>query len=112
MSFRWLPKRLGGFVRRRRKTLPASFMQFGQGVGEVMATRVMRAMTGELDAVEARRMVAEKQLAAVRAQVAFTQAIMSGKATTAPNAYFDVYRRAVAGNRKRLKRRGRLWWRK
>jgi hypothetical protein len=35
---------------------------------------------------------------------------MSGKAATAAGAYFDVYRRAVKRNRKRLGVRRKRWW--
>lgn len=102
MAFERLRKRLAGFARRRRSMSPTGLAQFGQSIGEVVATRIVHAMTGKLDAVEARRMVAEKQIAAVRAHIAYTQAIMNGKAATALDAYLDVYRRAVEGNRKRL----------
>jgi len=55
-------------------------------------------------------MVGEKPLAAVQAQFAYARAIMSGNAATAAGAYFDVYRRAVKRNRKRLGvRRKRSW---
>jgi len=75
-----------------------------------MSTRLTRAMNGELDAVEACRMVGEKQVAAVQAQLAYARAMMSGKPATAADAYFEVYRRAVKRNRKRLSgRRKRLW---
>ncbi len=54
-------------------------------------------------------MVEEKQLAAMRAQFAYTEAILNGEATSAPSRYFDVYRRAVEANRKRLINRRRPW---
>ena len=57
--------------------------------------RLLRAMSGELSAAEARRMVEEKRLAAVRAQLAYGEAILDGEAGSAPGAYFDVYRRAL-----------------
>ncbi len=110
MSFKWLPKRTVRSRRRARKTLAPDVLQFGQDVGDVMSTRLTRAMNGKLDAAEACRMVGEKQLAAVQAQVAFAQAIMSGKAAMAAGAYFDVYRRAVKRNRKRLGVRRKRWW--
>jgi hypothetical protein len=110
MSYKWLPKRAVRFLRRGHKAPASNAFQFGQDVCEVMATRLTRAMTGKLDAAEACRMVGEKQLAAVQAPLAYAQAIMSGKAAAAPSAYFDVYRRAVKRNRKRLgSRRKRSW---
>ena len=55
-------------------------------------------------------MVGEKPLAAVQAQFAYARAIMSGNAATAAGAYFDVYRRAVKRNRKRLGVRRKPSW--
>jgi hypothetical protein len=69
------------------------------------------AMTGKLSAAEARRMVDEKRLAVVRAQLAYSEAILDGKAASAPGAYFHVYERAVETNRKRLSKR-RWGWRR
>ena len=54
-------------------------------------------------------MVEEKRLAAVRAQLAYGEAILDGEAGSAPGAYFDVYRRAVHSNRKRLSNRHWRW---
>ena len=54
-------------------------------------------------------MVVEKQWAAVRAQFAYTEAILNGKTTSALGAYFDVYQRAVESNRKRLSNRRWHW---
>lgn len=110
MPIKWLPKRAFRFRRRSQKAPAPDVFQFGRDVGDVMSTRLTRAMTGELDAAEACRMVGEKQLAAVQAQFAFTRAIMRGKAATAAGAYFDVYRRAVKRNRQRLGRRQKRWW--
>ena len=70
-----------------------------------MAARLLLAMTGELNASEARLMVEEKRAAAVRALFAYSDAIMKGKAASAPGAYFDIYRRAVDRNRRRLSNR-------
>jgi hypothetical protein len=39
--------------------------------------------TGELSAAEAHRMVDEKRVAAVRAQLAYTEAILNGEAASA-----------------------------
>jgi hypothetical protein len=101
---------LSAFVRRlRRKSLP-DIGEFNVAVREVVAARMARAMTGKLSAAEARLMVAEKQLAAVRAQFAYMDAVSKGDATSALGAYFDVYRRAVEANRRRLGQRRWLWF--
>jgi hypothetical protein len=105
---KWLSKRSVRALRRHHRA-PADVFQFGRDVHNVMSTRLTRAMTGELDAAEACRMVGEKQLAAVQSQVAYAQAIMGGKAATAVGAYFDVYRCAVKRNRKRLGARRKRW---
>ena len=68
---------------------------------------MLRAMTGELTAAEAKRMIMEKQLAAMRAHLAYTASILNSEAASALGAYLDVYHRAVESNRKRL--RNRLW---
>jgi hypothetical protein len=70
---------------------------------------MLRAMTGELSAAEAHRMVMEKQLAVIRAQLAYTESILNGEAASALGAYFDVYQRAVESNRKRLSNRRWRW---
>ena len=59
--------------------------------------------------VEAHRMVEEKRLAVVRAYLACTEAILNGQGASAPRVYFDVYRRAVESNRKRLSNRRWRW---
>jgi hypothetical protein len=66
-------------------------------------------MTGELSPTEARRMVMEKQLAAVQAHLAYTKSILNGEAASAPGAYFDVYHRAAQSNRRRLSSRRWRW---
>ena len=53
----------------------------------------------------------EKQLAAMRAHLAYTESILNGEATSALGAYFDVYQRAVESNRKRLSNRRLRWLR-
>ena len=105
MTFKLRPKALFKFLWRLRRKSRPNLWQFGLAVREVMAARMLLAMTGELSAAEARRMVEEKQLAVVRAQLAYTGAILSGEGASAPGAYFDVYRRAVKSNRKRLSKR-------
>ncbi len=54
-------------------------------------------------------MVAEKQLAAVRAHFAYMEELLKGEAASALGAYFDVYRQAVESNRRRLSKRRRRW---
>jgi hypothetical protein len=56
--------------------------------------------------------VMEKQLAAMRAHLAYTESILNGEATSALGAYFDVYQRAVESNRKRLSNRRWRWLRR
>ena len=95
------------FLGRLRRKSPSNLWQFGVAVNEVIAARVVRAMTGELSAAEARRMIEEKRWAAVRAQLAYTEAILNSETASALGAYFDVYQRAVESNRKRLSNRWR-----
>ncbi len=97
------------FVRRLRRAPPSNAAQFDLAVREVIAARVALAMTGKLSAAEARLMIAEKQLAALRAQRAFAEAVSKGHFGLAPSAYFDVYQRAVEANRKRLGKRRGSW---
>jgi hypothetical protein len=95
------------FIRRLRSK-PSSdpdLWQFGLDVRAVMAARISRAMTGKLSAAEARRMVLEKQSAAVRAHLAYTRALLDGAPAAASRAFFDIYHRAVQSNRKRLGKR-------
>jgi hypothetical protein len=54
-------------------------------------------------------MVEEKRLAVVRAYLGCTEAILNGQGASAPRVYFDVYRRAVESNRKRLSNRRWRW---
>lgn len=110
MSMKSLSKRAVRFLQRGHKMPARDVFQFGQDVRDVVSTRLTRAMTGELDAAEACRMVGEKQVAALQAQFAYARAIMSGKPATAAGAYFDVYRRAVKRNRKRLGGRRKQGW--
>jgi hypothetical protein len=109
MIFKLQPKVLYDFVRRLRRKSPPNLWQFNLAVREVIAVRTLRAMTGELSAAEARRMIEEKRAAAVRAHLAFTEAILNGKAASAFGAYFNVYQRAVESNRKRLSNRRWRW---
>ena len=100
------------FVRRLRRKSPPNLWQFNLAVRDVIAARTLRAMTGELSTAEARRMVMEKQLAAMQSHIAYTESVLNGEAASAPGAYFDVYHRAVQSNRRRLRnRRWRPWLR-
>jgi hypothetical protein len=92
---------LSAFVRRPR--------ELNSAVREVISARMAQALTGKLTAAEARLMVAEKQLAAVRAHSACMEAFLKGEAASALGAYFDVYRDAVESNRGRLSNRRRRW---
>jgi hypothetical protein len=95
--------------RESARALNSNRWQFGLAVQEVIAVRTSLAMTGKLSAAEAHRMVEEKRLAVVRAYLACTEAILNGQGASAPRVYFDVYRRAVESNRKRLSNRRWRW---
>ena len=111
MTFKVRPKRLFGlFFQRLRRRSPPDFGEFSLAARDVIATRMSLAVTGKLTATEARRMVEEKRLAAVRAQIACMEAILNGEPASAPRAYFDVYRRAVESNRRRLSTRRWRWF--
>jgi predicted RNA-binding Zn ribbon-like protein len=83
------PKVLVEFLRRLHRRSPPNLWHFGLAVREVIAARMRRAMTGKLSATEARRMVMEKQLAAMQAHLAYTEYILNGEAASAPGAYFQ-----------------------
>src|SRR5262249_20178905 len=108
MHFRLRPQVLFKLLRQRRNS-PPNLWQFGPDVRDVIAARTLLAMAGKLSAAEARRMVEEKRLALVRAQIACTDGIIKGRSPSAARDYFDVYNRAVESNRKRLRHRGRRW---
>ena len=72
---------------------------------EVIAERTRRAMTGKLTAAETGRMVAEKPVAGAMATFAFAKSLLEGDPRSAPASSFKVFRKAVSGNRRRLKRR-------
>lgn len=98
-------------IRRLFRKPPADpdLRQFGRDVREVMGTRIARAMAGTLSAAEARRMVLEKQSAAVRAQLIYIQALLDGAPAAGNRAAFDIYHRVVQSNRKRLRKRRWRW---
>jgi hypothetical protein len=108
MKFKLRPKLLFKSFALRRKS-PPNLWQFGLAVHDVIAARTLLAASGKLSAAEAHRMVDEKRLAAVRAQLACTEAILYGRGAAAAKAYFDVYQRAVDLNRKRLRNRRCHW---
>lgn len=108
MIFKLRTKALFELLSLRRKS-PPNLWQFGLAVQEVIAARTSLAMTGKLSAAEAHRMVEEKRLAVVRAYLGCAKAILNGQGASAPRVYFDVYRRAVESNRKRLSNRRWRW---
>jgi hypothetical protein len=98
-------------AKRLRKKPAPDIGAFSSAVHDVIAARTALAMAGKLSAAEARLMIAEKQSAALRAQFAYIDAVAKGNAAAAPDAYFNVYQRAVAANRRRLDRHPRWSWR-
>jgi hypothetical protein len=76
--------------------------RFGLDVQQVMTTRVLRMMAGELSEPEARRMVTEKQTAYTTAQMAGAYALLTGGPVEASHEMIEVYRRAVRDNCDRL----------
>jgi hypothetical protein len=109
MRLKLRPKWPFHLLRRRRRKSPPNLWQFGLAVHEVMAARTSLAMSGKLSPAEAHRMVEEKRSAALRAQFAWTEAMMKGRGASAPRVCFDVYQRAVESNRKRLRKRRWRW---
>jgi hypothetical protein len=67
-----LPKTLQKLLRFRARKPGPDLERFGRDVRKVMSARMWLAITGNLNAVEASRMVLEKQVAAVRAPCVFT----------------------------------------
>ena len=94
---------------RRKRPADPDLRQFGHDVAEVMWARISRAMAGTLSAAEARRMVLEKQSAAVHAQLAYLQALLDGAPATGSREVFAIYDQAVQSNRKRLGKRRWGW---
>jgi len=92
---------------RARKSAP-NLERFGCDVREVMSARMWLAITGNLNAVEASRMVLEKQVAALRAQMASARSLLSRNPASASRECFDIYQRAVHSNRKRLRKQRRF----
>jgi hypothetical protein len=76
--------------------------RFYLDVQQVMTTRVLRMMAGELSPREARRMISEKQAAYSHAQIAGACALLTGGPVEASREMIEVYRRAVRANYTRL----------
>lgn len=91
------PKRLG----------IGDFTKLARDASEVIAARTTRGLTGTLSATEAHRMVAEKQAAVMKACFTFTTHALRGRIGSAPAASFNVFKKAVASNRRRLRGRSR-----
>jgi hypothetical protein len=104
MSFRWF---LRNFRLRRKRLELGDFTKLAREAGEVIAARTTKAFSGSLGAGEAHRMVAEKQAAAMEAYLAFTKYALRGQISSASTASFNVFRKAVSSNRRRLRRRAR-----
>jgi hypothetical protein len=96
----------------RARTAPGlpQLGRFGRDVHAVMSLRIARAMTGDLSAVEARRMVLEKASAGLRAPLAYGRALLEDGPHAAGRAFFEVYDTAVRANRKRLRKRRWFGW--
>jgi hypothetical protein len=101
MSLRKVWRKFGA---RRKELGVGDFAGLARDAGEVIAARTQQAMTGTLTAAEAHRMVAEKQVASVDAYFAFAESFWSGNPQAAPFSSFQVFRKAVSGNLRRLKR--------
>ena|ERR1700761_645828 len=92
-------------LRRRKKLGAGDFAGLARDAGEVIALRTHQALMGTLTPSEVHRMVAEKQAAGVEAYFAFAKSFWSGDPQAAPRSSFKVFRKAVSGNQRRLKRR-------
>jgi hypothetical protein len=97
-----LAKAFQKLIRLRARRSPPNLQRFGFDAREVMCTRISLAMTGKLSPAEASRMVLEKQVAALRAQLACARSFLSGNPASTSRECFDIYRQAVHSNRKRL----------
>jgi hypothetical protein len=102
-----VPKTLLKLLRFRARKPGPNLQRFGRDVQEVMSARMWLAVTGNLNAVEASRMVLEKQVAAVRAQLACASSLLSGNPASASRECFEIYQRAVHSNRNRLRKHRR-----
>ncbi len=89
-------------LKRFRRNHPLDVWQLAHDARDVMQQRIMLAATGRLSAHEARRMIVEKQSAALRAQFAYMQWLFDGRPAAASDAAIAIYQRAVRSNRRRL----------
>jgi hypothetical protein len=85
-----------------RKLTMFNLWRLGLDVQEVMTTRVLRMMTGELSQREARRMITEKQTVYSHAQVVGAYALVTGGALEASREMIEIYQRAVRADCSRL----------
>ena len=76
--------------------------RFGFDVQQVIATRVIGMMKGELSQREVRRMVVEKQTAYSNAQIAGAYALLTSGPVEASREMIGVYQRTVTANCIRL----------
>jgi hypothetical protein len=76
--------------------------QFGLDVQQVMTTRVLRMITGELSPREVRRMITEKHTAYSHAQIAGAYALLTGGPVEASYEMIKVYQGVVTANCTRL----------
>jgi uncharacterized protein YoaH (UPF0181 family) len=76
--------------------------RFGLDVQEVMTTRILRMMAGDLSSGEALLMITEKQAAYSKAHIAGTCALLTGGPVEASREMIEVYQRAVRANCSRL----------
>jgi hypothetical protein len=76
--------------------------QFGFDVQEVMTTRILLMLTGELTSREAHRMFTEKRAAYSDAHIAGVNALLTGGPVQAIGEMLEVYRRSVSANCSRL----------
>lgn len=76
--------------------------RFGLDVQQVMTTRVLRMMAGELSPREARRMITEKQTTYSHAQIAGAYVLLTGGPVEASREMIKIYQRTVRANCTRL----------
>jgi hypothetical protein len=106
-TFPMLPKTFQKLIRFRVRQSAPNFERFSRDVQEVMSARMLLAITGNLNAMEAGRMVLEKQVAALRAQLTCARSLLSGNHASARRECFEIYQEAVHSNRKRLRKHRR-----
>ncbi len=90
------------FLKRFRRKPALDLWQLAHDARDVMQQRILLAASGRLSAHEARRMVVEKQTAALRAQFAYMQWLFDGKPAAGSDAAFAIFHREVRSNRRRL----------